>query len=378
MTYFDINLLHETTKKLIPNVADLESAFTFFYDETNNIRKFYTKENNFNASFQSNFVLGGVVYDKSEPDIEKLFRELNLESSIKEIKLKHIAKGDFLSCLNSSKLKYFLRYLLDNQIYIHYSTINLLYYSIVDIVDSAYATNLNIITDLGYQFALALKNDIYKIAKIEIDAVVNLFYTFQYPNIRRESVLAFINAFIELFKKYENTSEFGIGLGILKQILKEAKKEKSLPFIMDEEDYILIKDFSHFYLRPLYLFKNSTHVFDKEDTIKSILGEFIFCDGEKILECYSFEDSINNLYIQASDIFVGLVGKLSKFINTCSRTDIENSICNLSASQLESLDLYLELVKRCNSKNIAFFHSIDSIEEISKLKLLYQLRNYAE
>ncbi|MEC4817924.1 MAG: hypothetical protein SAK29_32330, partial [Scytonema sp. PMC 1069.18] len=79
--------------------ADFDSAFTFFYDETNNIRKFYVRESDFNSSFQSNFVLGGIVYDKSKPDIEKLFSELNLERSIKEVKLKHLAKGDFLSCL---------------------------------------------------------------------------------------------------------------------------------------------------------------------------------------------------------------------------------------------------------------------------------------
>lgn len=375
MTHFDINLLHDINKKLIPKGVDLESAFTFFYDETNNIRKFYVKESNFNSSFQPNFVLGGVVYDKSEPDIEKLFSELNLESSIKEVKLKHIAKGEFLSCLKSHKLKYFLRYLLENNIYIHYSNVNFLYYSIVDIVDSAYATNLKIATDLDYQFSLLIKNNLYKLAKLEIDAVVNLFYTFHYPNIKKESVLSFINAFTDLFKIYEYTDEFGTGLALLKQILKESKKQKSLPFIMDEEDFVLLKDFSNFYLRPIYLFKNSTHIFDREDTIRSILSEFIFCDGEKIVDCYSFEDSKDNLYIQASDIFVGLVGKLSTFINTHSRTDIENSIQNLSAFQVESLDLYLELVKKCDRKNIAFFHSIDSIEEMSKLRLLYQMRN---
>ncbi|MEC4880939.1 MAG: hypothetical protein SAL70_06260 [Scytonema sp. PMC 1070.18] len=354
--------------------ADFDSAFTFFYDETNNIRKFYVRESDFNSSFQSNFVLGGIVYDKSKPDIEKLFSELNLERSIKEVKLKHLAKGDFLSCLKSHKLKYFLRYLLDNNIYIHYSTVNLLYYSIVDIVDSTYV-NSKTATELGYEFLLFLKNNLYKLAKLEIDAVVNLFYSFQYPNIKKESVLPFISALTDLFKNYEHTIEFRVGVAALKQILKESEKEKSLPFLMGEEDFVLLKDFSNFYLRPIYLFKNSLHIFDNEDVVKGLLSEFVLYDGEKMLESYSFENSKDNLYIQASDIFVGLIGKLSTFINTHSHADIEGSIKTLSASQLESLDIYLELVEKCNKKNFAFLHSVDSLEEMSKVALLHHVRN---
>lgn len=373
MTHFDINLIRDDCIKLMPN-ADLDSTFTFYYDETNNIRKFHVKEGDFNSSFQSNFVLGGVVYDKTEPDIEKLFRGLNLESSIKEVKLKHLAKGDFLSCLKSARLNYFLKYLSDNNIYVYYSTINLLYFSVVYIVDSAYG-NSKVAAQLGYQYSFFLKDVLYKLAKLEINSVVNLFYSFQYPNIKKESVPSFISALTGLFEKYEQTIEFAFGLSMLKQILKESEKEKSLVFIMDEQDFVLLKDFSHFYLRPIYLFKNSTHIFDKEDTIKDLLSEFDLYDGDKLLESYSFEDSQHNLHIQASDIFVGLVGKLSTFINTNSLADIENSIQHLSAFQLESLDIYLELTKKSNSKNIGFFHAIESIEEGSKLMLLHQMRS---
>lgn len=373
MAHFDVNKMRDFQKRLIPN-ADLDSAFTFYYDETNNIIKFYVKERDFNSSFQSNFVLGGVVYDESKPDIGKLFSSLNLQTSIQEVKLKYLAKGDFLSCLKSQKLNYFLRYLLDNNIYIHYSNINLLYYSIADIVDSA-LVNSEIATQLGLEFSHLLKNNLYKLAKLEIDSVIDLFYSFEYPNIKKESVIPFIDALTELFEDYEDTIEFHLGLTSLKQILKESKKEESLPFIMDEEDYILLNNFSGFYLRPIYLFKNSTHIFDKEDSIESLLSELVFKDGDDVLKSYSFENSKDNLYIQASDIFIGLVGKLSTFINTNSQADIESSIQNLSIYQLESLDIYLNLIKKSDSKNFALLHSIDSFEEMSKLKLLYQMRN---
>lgn len=285
-----------------------------------------------------------------------------------------MAKGDFLPCLKSQKLNYFLRYLLDNNIYIHYSNINLLYFSIADIVDSALSNSKNA-TQLGLGFSHFLKNNLYKVAKLEIDSVIDLFYSFEYPNIKKESALPFIDALTELFEDYEDTIEFHLGLTSLKQILKESKKEKSLPFIMDEEDYILLNNFSGFYLRPIYTFKNSTHIFDKEDSIEGILSEFVLKDGDNVLQSYTFENSKDNLYIQASDIFIGLVGKMSRFINTSSPADIKSSIQNLNTYQLETLDIYLDLIKKSNSKNFAFLHSIDSFEEMSKLKLLSQMRN---
>jgi len=143
---------------------------------------------------------------------------------------------------------------------------------------------------------------------------------------------------------------------------------------MDEDDFVLLKDFSGFYLRPIYMFKNSTHIFDKEDSVEDVLSEFTLYDEDKILESYSFEDSKDSLYIQASDIFIGLVGKFSTFINTHSHTDIEISVNNLSQSQLESLDIYLDLIKKSDSKNIAFLLAVDSIEEMSKVAFLYEMR----
>ncbi|MBW4578688.1 MAG: hypothetical protein KME42_03825 [Tildeniella nuda ZEHNDER 1965/U140] len=373
MTQFDVNIERNLHKQLIPD-ADLDSAFKFYYDETNNFRKFYVKKSDFNYSFQSNFVLGGVVYDESEPDIQRLFSQLNLQNSINEVKLKHLAKGDFLSCLKSHKLNSFLRYLLDNNIYIHYSSINLLYYSIVDIVDSA-CENSEIAIQLGREFSLFLKNNLYKLAKLEIESVVNLFYRFEYPNLKRESIIPFIDELIDLFEDYEDEAEFHIGLTSLKHILKESRRKVSLPLIMNEENFILLKNFSDFYLRPIYLFKNSNHIFDKENSIEDLLSKFVLKDGDKVLESYSFEDSKYNLHIQVSDVFIGLVGKLSTFINTHSRVDIENSIQHLSIFQLESLDIYLELIIKSHNKNFAFLHAIDSFEETSKTVLLYQMRN---
>lgn len=58
---YEISEIRKVTKMLSPT-ADFESEFTFYYDETNNIKKFYVRETDFNYTYTSNFVLGGLVH----------------------------------------------------------------------------------------------------------------------------------------------------------------------------------------------------------------------------------------------------------------------------------------------------------------------------
>jgi len=375
MINFDTSYIRKMAKLLTPS-ADFDSSFTFYYDETNNIRKFYVKESGFNYSFTSNFVLGGIVYQGTQPDIKPLFDELNLQKTIKEVKLRHIAKGDFLDCLKSEKLTCFLKYLLDSEMYIHYSNLNILYWSLVDIVDSA-IVNSEAAMQLPPSFVNHLRNDLYKLAKLEIDSVIKLFYNFEYPNIKSELVLEFIESLTSLFDEYLQTEEFHFGLESLRQILKEAKRKGSLPFIMDEEDYILINNFSQFYLNPIYLFKNSYHIFDNEISISEIVSDYKIFDGDEEIKNYSFIDSQSNLFIQSSDIFAGLFGKLTNYLNTSPREKIINDFDLFSKKQLNNIDLLIDLEDKSHNKNIGFLQTVDSYEEMSKMSLIREIRNKA-
>lgn len=208
------------------------------------------------------------------------FDRLNLQNNIKEVKPKHIAKGNFLDCLKSEKLNCFLTYFLDSDLYIHYSSLNILYWSIVDIVDSAIADS-EVAMQLGLDFSNYLKNDLYKLARLEIKSVIELFYNSEYPNLKKEAVLKFIEELTSIFDEYIDTEEFHLGLESLRQILKQAGKKDSLPFVMDEENYVLIGDFSQFYLRPIYLFENSNHIFDNEVAIAEILANHRIINDNK-------------------------------------------------------------------------------------------------
>lgn len=372
MKDFEISKIRELTKMIAPG-ADFDTSFVFYYDETNNIKKFYVKENDFNYTFTANFVLGGLAHIGQAPDVKPLLDSFKLQKNAKEVKFKHIANGDFLDCIKSVKLKLFLQFIKESELYVHYSSLNILYWSIVDIVDSA-ISNSDTALKLGPPFANRLKNDLYKLSRLEIDSIIELFYKFEYPNIKSESVIQFIEELTSIFDGYINTEEYHFGLESLRQILKEAKKKGSLPFVMDEDDHILLKDLSHNYLRPIYLFKNATHVFDKEDSISDILNDYKILDGDEEIANYRFVDSQTDQLIQLSDVFVGIMGKLTSYLNTSSREKINVDFRELSTIQKTNIDLLINLLDKSHHKNIGFIHNTDSYEEMSKMDEIRKIR----
>lgn len=372
MVAFDIGDIRKYTKMMAPS-ADFDGAYNFYYDETNNIRKFYVRETDFNSAFTDNFVLGGLVHEGPMPDVQPLIDSFKLQKSVKEVKFRHIAKGDFIDCLKSQKLNLFLKYLCDSNLYIHYSSLNILYWSIVDIVDSAILHSA-VSQQLGPAFANTLKNDLYKLARVEIDSVVSLFHKYEYPNVKQNQLMSFIEELSELFDDYLDDMEFHFGLESLRQILKEARTKGSLPFVMDEESFVLIKDFSHFYLRPVYMFKNSTHVFDNEDSIVELLANYKIMDDSQEINNFSFVDSKTSKLIQLSDVLVGLIGKLDAYMNTSARDKIHSDFCALNPVQGANIDLLLRLIDRSHRKNIGFLHATNSYEEMSKIEIIRECR----
>ncbi|ACV25479.1 DUF3800 domain-containing protein [Kangiella koreensis] len=368
----DISEIRAQIKLLNPEI-NFDGAYTFYYDETNNIRKFRIKETGFNSAFTNNFVLGGLVFEGVSPDVQPLKDSLRLQSTAKEVKFNHIARGSFIDCLKSQNLNLFLKYLVSNNLYIHYSSINILYWSLVDIVDSA-IVNSEISQKISAQFINVLKNDLYKLARLEINSMVSLFRKYEYPNIKQNRVLSFIEEMSELFFPYINEPEFHIGLESLRQILQECRRKGSLPFVMGEEDFILINDFSQFYMRPIYTFINSTHIFDKENSIEELLEKQIIMDGPRQINNYSFADSKSEQLIQLSDVVVGILGKLGSYCNTNDKEKIYSDMHSLNSLQEENIDLLLNLIAESRDRNMGFLHAIDCYEEMSKMDIIIECR----
>lgn len=354
--------------RMSPNV-NFDGRYIFYYDETNNPRKLYVKETEFNSPYRSNFVLGGLVFENQEINLDSLFSGLKLQSNVFDVKLRHLASGDFSECIKSNKLNYFLEYLYDNKILVHTRWVNFLYWSTVDIVDSFIANSEVAMKVAGATHAM-IKDALYQLAKEEIDSFIDLFYRYQYPNIKKENVVGFLEELESLFYPYIDDDEFHFGLEYLRQILHESKRKQELPFINNEEDHVLLKEFQHFYITPVGLFKNSQHIFDNEAAVRDKMNKLKIIDGEEEIRNYSFVDSAQHRPIQASDIYVGIMGKFTGFINSNSPEQIMSEMNSWSEMQLRNTQLLMRLMNSSADVNPGFLHTLDSQWERRKVVMV--------
>lgn len=337
----------------------------FFYDETNNHRRFWLNTINFNASIKLDFVLGGVVYwgDSFKGDVDELKTKVRLPKNCNEIKFKHLVKkgSGFLECLKSKKIKIFLEWLDSTNLYIHKSNINNFYYGIVDIIDSIYDDNE------AYDYGLIhqqMKNELYVFAINHYDDFFNFLKKFNYPNVDDEKVSEFCDEMLKLISNNCNT--YNIPLEILKQMLKVARNKKELIFLRNNKEDTVIENYYTFYLRPISLFKNSVHVFDEEYEVQKEIDKFEFYDNGELMNNYVFENSQNNELIQVSDCIIGLIGKYYNYVNEVSDNEIDSLDEKLTEEQKSTLNLFAKLIFKSEVKCKYLLHSCESIYEHSK------------
>ena len=365
--------LHDLNILLYPGI-DTKSTYFFYYDEAFNPRKLYIKEKSFNSDISYNFTLGGIVCSRQEQEVADLDEIVRLSKTNREIKLKSIANGDFINCLLSSKLTTFLKYLDDKDLLIHFFSVNLLYYSIVDIVDSIINSSINY-SITNQDLILYLKNLLYKLSKIELKSLSTLFFKFGYPNIKQESLENFLIEFNNLFETHQRFPEYRLGLRLLNSIVNEIIFEKKdLPLLSLNKDSIILEDFSSFYLRPLYLYPNSYHYFDNEMLIAKRLAEIFDGHSSGYSNFYYFINSQENNKIQFSDVVVGLVSKFSKFIHDKNLNEIGFIIKNLTDTQKKNFHLFSILIYKSKMVNSGFIDYIESLDEIQKIHWI--LNNY--
>jgi len=152
----------------------VNEVYTIYYDETNNIRRLHITPDGLNVKEPKYFVLGGIAHEGPvrDLDFESLRSALRLQASTNELKLKHIGKGDFLDMLASTKVEIFLNWIIEQGLFIHYQVLDVMYWSVVDIVDS-------IVGETGdrqlMMISPALKDDLYTVLRYDLDETVDLF-----------------------------------------------------------------------------------------------------------------------------------------------------------------------------------------------------------
>lgn len=336
----------------------LEEEYSFFYDETNNIRKFWIRDDDFNAP-PKNFVLGGIAHKRSNPltGLDELVKSLYIQNSAKEIKFNQLATGGYLGVLNSKKVRTLLEWLIDNGVFIHYTNFNILYWSLVDIVDSLW-DEPEVRQYMPY--VMHIKSELFNLANADLDRLVPIFKKYRYPNIQRSASSAFMMEFSFLLESVSKKPQSDISKLVIYMIRKAASLPE-LPFIVDNKDDILIENFDHLFLRPLYIYPNSSHVFDKETEVQEALGntQVKFKGG---FVDYSFVDSQDCIEIQLSDGICGLLGSHFNFLEEHSAEKLIEIRKNLNPVQCQTLSLLRKLIDISDAQSNGFIHRISPMD----------------
>lgn len=338
--------------KDLHGIEPCKNIMTFFYDESGNCRKFSLTEKGVNSqdSLWGDFVLAGVAYDGTENDVDinGLHQALEFKEGQKELKFKHLYHNsqDFCAFMESPRLTAFLQWLQGSGLFIHYSALNNLFYSLVDIVDSLWEDFPQCMV-----YFWDIKNALYDFTAKHCDEIINLLFRYDYPNITQCE--QFCSELCNLISCYIDDNEYdpGFCLELFRQMLKAAGKKGELVFVQNNEPYILIKEYYLLYLERCEMFSQSRHFFDEELTVQKKLHNIQLYENGKPLNNFFFEKSHENIYIQISDMVAGLLRSMFIFLDGITLNAAIILRKRLSEQQRQNFNVILKLITISDQKS---------------------------
>lgn len=355
-------------------IKPFNEEMTFYYDESGNCRKFYLTDNGFNdpEAIKGDFVLAGIAHNgKSyEIDLVSLHEALEYKEGQKELKFKHLYhnSADFVSFMGSKRATEFLEWLDKSGLYIHYSALNNLFYSLVDIVDSLWETH-----PMCIMYFWDIKNALYDFTIEHQDEVIDILVRHTYPDVK--DTVSFCYELCDLISKYNDDSIYNPGffLELFRQMLKAAGKMGKLPFIQDNEPNMLIKEYYLFYLERCEIFSKSLHIFDEEKAVEKNLSNIQLYEHGKILNHYKFVKSHENIFVQISDMIAGLLRRIFIFLDEKSIGEIKSLAEKLNENQINNFNILWRLISRSDEKSPLLIKNANTPKNIQERMMKLQI-----
>lgn len=365
---------------------NIREKYHFYHDETNNYRRLILNEEGtkFNNDPHKVFVLGGVCYPKERPvslSIEELRSEFNLQPSVKELKFSnHFSKGDFLATMQNKRTLAFLQWLSKSGLYIHYDAVELLYFSLTDIVDTLVYLRLE---DFGTK-QLFLKNAFYKGVLMGEEEFLRICNRFNYPSVSPSDFPTFISEVWKLIKPCKAEDPYW---GDLVLLFEEALARKTdlASFLEDSSPNVFASNFLAFYLQQIIQWPKAFHTFDIETNIQELFSKEMDRNGKiaghYVRDRFEFVDSKEEPLVQASDVVAGLMGQLYSYAATTESNEIVQSLAKADKIQKESIDLLSFIWHKTNYKNpglIAMQLPIDAARKVEAILGFYNHRSRSD
>lgn len=321
---------------------------TLYYDETGNKKHLVIKEGKLNADADLVFVLGGIQTENTMPIHE--LKTIMGKHQTTEIKSKKDLKGSFIEVLRKDNLKKILDLIKSKGWHIHFNVIQILYYAFVDIIDS--------IPSLSF-YPVEFKATLYRVLRNNCQYTVEHFKKYKYPNIKDNQIFDFLDGIISLVEKQmkEDAQQGFVDmyLNLLRIQLEEAKKQKELVFIQDNEAHVWVNEFEQFYRQEIWSFTHKKLVFDEEKQVMfSLQKEPVEIDG-KVASNYKFINSVNDPMIQISDCVVSILCKYFMFLDRM-QSEVEKDISQFNTFQMKNYRLLNGILKESLNYNPLFFN----------------------
>lgn len=241
-----------------------------------------------------------------------------------------------------------------------------MFWGISDIIDSIIADSdlpylPNNINNMKYVFFKYVRKDIHNF--------LDILNQYHYPDIHNNEVASFCDALVKWVMHLDmcaesNSKEFinfdQLILECIIQLLNSCRNSKVLTFLNHNDEDVLMDSYDIFYIRPIYMFCNSIHIFDEEPQIQKKLRTDDIVINQKKLNNYKFVNSKDDKWIQISDAIVGILGKLFVYVNSSTEKNIHFDITNLNNHQFDNIRKLISLIK-CSERisGKSFFHNID-------------------
>lgn len=333
-----------------------DARLHMYYDETNNIRRLTLSEVGLNAPADKTFAIAGIALKPGQmlSGWDDLRRAMGIQANSTEIKFKHVALPDYEAALGSRKLSIFLDWLIQSDILVHYSVLDVLYWSVLDIIESLMVDDRFKISEVHKE----LKNELHFAVTMDPKAFMALLHGFSYPNLKRREVGSFLSCVLSFVNRRVPKNR-SAAMKVLKEILRRAAKAPGLEleFLHDNGQGELIGDFSIHFMHCLYVFKHASHVLDRETNIERIMQQFEIRDGDRLVD-YCFEDSEKEIGIQASDVIAGLLGRHFTYLQQHSLPELHDALARFSERQLTNLGLLRELIHRSDTFSDGLLHAV--------------------
>ena len=354
-------------------------VMTFYYDETGNCGKLILTAEGVNdeTALKYDFILGGVAFDGEQcpADTGQLLRDLKLQPSIKELKFRHMMRGGktFLEFMGNSRVTTYLEWLNNSGLYIHYATINNLYYGLVDLVDSIWEHRPEFA--FSFNWLQYLKSELYNFCIEHLEEVFPFLYKYRFPNIARENKKKFCLEFCDFIQVFnDNTTESSFGMEALRRMLEDVGRHGEISLLYDNDSDILVSEYYMLYLSRCYTYKNAKHYFDFEKVIKTKMDETELINDGVPFKNYEFVESKENELTQVSDVFIGILSRVFRYLDSITVEDI-SKIDWLKYTQVKkNLQKLHELIIRADRRHPMLIQNTNDIRltqmRIAKLELL--------